>query len=177
MVMENIALLSDPVLPRFLFTLHDYASGMAVFRAAGQAGVPMSENGHPTIGFMSAPGAAGFMGEGWWQALITQMEESAGQSIPHILDFGENCGYAMMAVRGGQRLGVLGGDSAAAKAVRQLYADLGRHLFITRPPSFDLIPSLSVTTHLAAFFTRSYCERTVPDHNSPEDKPEEGFPQ
>lgn len=175
MVMKKASLLSPSFVPPHLFTLHDYASGVAVWEAASAAGVPFSKNGQPMVGFLSAPGAAGFMGVRWWLALIGEMEKHLQHPCFHILDCGESPGYAMAAAGLQQRI-VLRGDSAGTRAVKRFYEEAGGHVFITRPPSFDLIPSLSVTTHLAAYFTRSYCQGRVPDLNSPEAKPEEGFP-
>ncbi|MFT8590539.1 MAG: hypothetical protein ABF746_04865 [Acetobacter orientalis] len=156
--MENVASFLHSALPARLFTLHDYAMGVAVWQAAKQAGVPLHLNGRAAYGFISAPGAAGYMGVATWQALVQAIAKQTGFSCPHILDCGPSAGYAAMAAGHGQSLIVLQNDSAATKAVTALYAQRGGHVFITRPPSFDLIRAVSVPTHLAAYFSRSYCE-------------------
>ncbi|GAN59664.1 hypothetical protein ACI01nite_17890 [Acetobacter cibinongensis] len=160
--MENVSVLSLFSLPDRLFTLHDYASGMAVCQAARQAGVPFWQQGKAAFGFISAPGAAGYLGVVWWQTLIKTIERQANCRFPHILDCDRNAGYAMMAAMHEQRLIVLHNDSPGTQAVRALYTQRGGHVFITRPPSFDLIAPLSDATHLAAHFSQSYCKNSEP---------------
>lgn len=156
--MENVASFLHLPQPHRLFTLHDYATGMAVWQAAQHAGVALHQNGIPAYGFISGPGAAGYMGVGAWQALMAALAADTGYVCPHILDCGSSPGYAAMAAAQGQRMVVLQNDSVATKAVKAVYLELGGHVFITRPPSFDLIRPVSVPTHLAAYFSRSYCE-------------------
>ena len=158
MVMENVASFLHSALPLRLFTLHDYATGMAVWQAAQHAGIALQQNGVAAYGFISGPGAAGYMGVGAWQALMAALHADTGYACPHILDCGTSAGYAAMAAAQGQGMIVLQNESVALKAVQALYLQQGGHVFITRPPSFDLIRAVSVPTHLAAYFSRSYCE-------------------
>ncbi|WP_395495340.1 hypothetical protein [Acetobacter sp. KSO5] len=158
MVMENNPILSPSFLPYGFFTLHDYATGMAVCHAAQNAGVLTQQTSRAPFGFLSAAGAAGFMGVSWWQALIRQLEQESGCQYFHALDCGRSVGHAVMACTLGQKNVILQTDSERMAAVRVLYQTCGGHLFSVRPPSFDLTGPLSAKTHLAAYFMRSYCQ-------------------
>lgn len=158
MVMENNPLLSPSFLRLGFFTLHDYATGMAIWHAARNAGVLTQQTAMAPFGFLSAPGAAGFMGVPWWQALIRQLEQESGCQYFHALDCGSSVGHAVMARTLGQKNVILQTDSERMTAVRVLYQTSGGHLFSVRPPSFDLTGPLSAKTHLAAYFMRSYCQ-------------------
>lgn len=156
--MENVASFFGADLPRRFFTLHDYAAGMAVWQAAQQAGIAPHAQKMAPYGFISAPGAGGYMGVGWWQALMQALAAQTGYSCPHILDCSGSPGHAAMAITHGQKMIVMTDKSPATRALEALYSQQGGHVFITRPPSFGLIPPLSVSTHLAAYFSQSYCE-------------------
>ncbi|MBS0960841.1 MULTISPECIES: hypothetical protein [Acetobacter] len=118
-------------------TLHNFASGVAACQQAKEL------RPHPAFGFISAPGAAGFMGAGWWQALIRAVQEQSGYACPHILDCGADPGYALFAASQGQKLIVLEAPSPVLESVNEVYERLGGHVFSMRPPSFDLISTLS----------------------------------
>lgn len=158
MVMENTPNLFPTFLPCGFLTLHDYATGMAACAAARNAGVLTAQASVAPFGFLSAPGAAGFMGALWWQALIRQMEEETGCRYVHVLDCGSSVGHAVLARTQGQKNVILQTDPARAAAVRVLYQSEGGVFFSARPPSFDLTGPLSSKTHLAAYFMRSYCQ-------------------
>ncbi|WP_166121766.1 hypothetical protein [Acetobacter farinalis] len=171
MVTENKTILSAPFLPYGFFTLHDYATGMAVYHAAHKAGVLKPDAGMAPFGFVSAPGAAGFMGMGWWRALLGRMEEATDCRWFDALDCGSSVGHAMMALTQGQKNVILQTDSRRMDAVRSVCEIAGGLLFFARPPSFDLTAPLSSQTHLAAYFARSYCEKMVPGNRGPAIKP------
>lgn len=158
MVMENSPILSRPVLPFGFFTLHDYATGMAVCSAAREAGVLCEATALAPFGFLSAPGAAAFMGAPWWQALVRQIEQETGHRYFDLLDCGNSVGHAALARTQGQKNVILEGQSRGAVAAGVLYQASGGVLFPARPPSFDLTGPLWTKTHLAAYFMRSYCQ-------------------
>ncbi|WP_206752257.1 hypothetical protein [Acetobacter thailandicus] len=83
------------------------------------------------------------MGTGWWQALIRAVQEQSGYDCPHILDCGADPGYALFAASQGQKLIVLEAPSPVLESVNEVYERLGGHVFSMRPPSFDLISTLS----------------------------------
>lgn len=176
MVMENTPILFPSFLAYGFFTLHDYATGMAVYHAARDAGVITPQTSMAPFGFLSAPGAASFMGAPWWQALVCQVEQESGCRYFHILDCGSSVGHAVLAHTQGQKSVILHADSERTAAARVLYETGGGLLFPGRPPSFDLTAPLSSQTHLAAYFMRSYCQRMVPGNKCPDESPEEGFP-
>ncbi|WP_141325418.1 hypothetical protein [Acetobacter orleanensis] len=156
--MENSPILSPPVLPFGFFTLHDYATGMAVCHAAREAGVLNAQTALAPFGFLSAPGAACFMGAPWWQALIRQLEQASGCAYFHVLDCGTSVGHAALARTQGQKSVILEGEAERIAAAGVLYQTSGGLLFSVRPPSFDLTGPLCTKTHLAAYFMRSYCQ-------------------
>lgn len=91
------------------------------------------------VTLLSAPGAAGFAGCGWWRAMVEAARAGAPEAeMPDVLDCLDQTGRAIEALRHGlRRLILLPGaparDDAAARA-----ATLGAVLLDARPPALDL---------------------------------------
>ena len=94
--------------------------------------------GYPVL-LLSSPGAAGFAGCLWWRGLIA----AARASFPatpalDVLDCAAAPGWAMAALRAGQRLLVLDPACPAFPAVAAAAATLGARVLDHRPPVLDL---------------------------------------
>ena len=98
--------------------------GLRHARAALAPGLPVT--------LLSARGAAAYAGCGWWRALM----QACGAEID-ILDCADAAGYAMAALRIGQRTIVLEQGPAFA-AVRAAAAALGAAVLDVRPAALDL---------------------------------------
>jgi hypothetical protein len=98
--------------------------GLRDARAALAPGLPVT--------LLSARGAAVYAGCGWWRALM----QAAGAEFD-ILDCADAPGYAMAALRIGQRAIVLDPGPAFA-AVSAAAATLGAAVLADRPPALDL---------------------------------------
>jgi hypothetical protein len=98
--------------------------GLRDARAALAPGLPVT--------LLSARGAALYAGCGWWRALI----EAAGAEFD-MLDCADAPGYAMAALRIGQRVIVLDAGPAFA-AVSAAAATLGAVVLVERPAALDL---------------------------------------
>jgi len=92
-----------------------------------------------TVTLLSAPGAAGYAGCGWWRAMVEAARAAVpGVEAPDVLDCLDQTGRAIEALRYGlRRLVLLPGaparDDATARA-----AVLGTVLLDARPPALDL---------------------------------------
>jgi hypothetical protein len=83
---------------------------------------------------LSAPGAAGFLGPAWWQALLRATgAESAG-----LLDCGRAPGLALAALRLGLPRILLLAAAPGHAAIAAAAAEAGADLIDTRPPALDL---------------------------------------
>ncbi|PHY95446.1 hypothetical protein CSR02_00400 [Acetobacter pomorum] len=167
MLTKNASFFLPKLHPNKLFTIDGYESGMAACRAAREV-AGMMEGAQAGFGFLSAPGAAGFMGVGWWQALIAALEDSAGLAFWHALDCGGSAAYALGAVRMGQKCAVLQAPIPQFNAVKAVYTQESGVLFHARPPSFHLIPSLCHTSSLVGYFTDGYCQSSDPENKLPD---------
>jgi hypothetical protein len=98
--------------------------GLRHARAALAPGLPVT--------LLSARGAAIYAGCGWWRALM----QAAGAEID-ILDCADAPGYAMAALRLGQR-GIILDHGPAFVAVSAAAATLGAIVLDTRPAALDL---------------------------------------
>lgn len=98
--------------------------GLRQARAALAPGLPVT--------LLSARGAASYAGCGWWRALM----QAAGAEFD-ILDCADAPGYAMAALRIGQRAIVLDPGPAFA-AVSAAAATLGAIVLAERPVALDL---------------------------------------
>jgi hypothetical protein len=98
--------------------------GLRHARAALAPGLPVT--------LLSSRGAAIYAGCGWWRALM----QACGAEID-MLDCADAPGYAMAALRIGQRRIVLDAGPAFA-AVSAAAATLGATVFAARPEALDL---------------------------------------
>ncbi len=90
------------------------------------------------VTLLSAPGAAAFAGVAWWRALIRRAQVECGAGQDEVLDCGDAPGYAMSALRLGQRRLILAPDTPGFGAVAATAATCGATLLTARPPSLDL---------------------------------------
>jgi hypothetical protein len=94
--------------------------------------------GRPVI-LLSAQGAALFAGCLWWRALIEHSQaEFPGAVTADLLDCADAPGYAMAALRVGQRRLVLDPACPAFPAVAAAASRLGADVLPCRPPALDL---------------------------------------
>ncbi|MBV8616084.1 MAG: hypothetical protein JOY66_20255 [Acetobacteraceae bacterium] len=102
--------------------------GLADARLALAAGLPVT--------LLSAPGAALFAGVGFWHALVAQAKaEHPDVTAPDILDCGDAAGFALAALRLGQRILILEEGTPGRPAVA---AVSGATVLAARPPALDL---------------------------------------
>ena len=125
------------VLPYQAVVVHGLADAVA---ALGEA-LPVT--------LLSAPGAASFVGAGWWRALIAR----ARAAHPHtqcqdVLDCADAPGHAMAAIRLGQAILVLDPACPAFPRVATLATVLP-----TRPPALDLAER-GAARHLRAWLSQ-----------------------
>jgi len=99
--------------------------GLDQARAALRPGLPVT--------LLSARGAALYAGCGWWRALV----EQAG-AAHDILDCADAPGYAMAALRIGQRHLILDAACPGFAAVAAAAATIGARLLAERPEALDL---------------------------------------
>jgi hypothetical protein len=107
--------------------VHGFDDAMAALRP----GVPVL--------LLSAPNAAAFMGCLWWRALVLAARRACpATEAADALDCGDAPGYAMAALREGQRLLILNGASPAFPAVSNAAERLGAVVWPQRPPALDV---------------------------------------
>ena len=119
--------------------------GLRDARAALAPGLPVT--------LLSARGAAIYAGCGWWRALI----EACGAEID-ILDCADAPGYAMAALRIGQRRIVLD-PGPAFPAVSAAAATLGAIVIAERPAALDLAERGAAERRLLAWLQGDKPER------------------
>jgi hypothetical protein len=94
--------------------------------------------GRPFV-MLSAPGAAGYAGCLWWRGLVeAAADESPGLVAGDILDCGAAPGWAMAALRVGQRALVLDPACPAWARVAAAAAGLGAIVLPQAPVALDL---------------------------------------
>lgn len=114
--------------------VHDAAGAAAALALAGPRGVLL----------LSAPGAAGSLGAGWFLAMVARaaggsLRTAAGGPVEAALDCGDSPGQALAALRAGARLLVLDGACPAHAGVAAAAAELGARVLPARPgPALDL---------------------------------------
>jgi hypothetical protein len=105
--------------------------GLADVRHVLAVGVPVT--------LLSAPGAALYAGCGWWRALVDRAHaDCPAVAIDDILDCADASGYALAALRIGQRRIVLHADAPGRSAVVAIAALLGCEVLTVRPPALDM---------------------------------------
>ena len=105
--------------------------GWAHARAALAPGLPLT--------LLSTPGAALYAGCGWWAALAARARsERPDLPVADILDCADASGYAMAALRIGQRMLLLTSRAPGRAAVVAAAAELGSVVLATRPAALDM---------------------------------------
>jgi hypothetical protein len=109
--------------------VHGLAEAMAALALAGPGGVAL----------LSAPGAAGSLGPGWFLALVVQAA-AARPGVPHraILDCADAPGQALAALRAGLGWLVLDPGCPGFAAVVAAAAERNAVILQGRPPALDL---------------------------------------
>jgi hypothetical protein len=109
--------------------VHGLAEALAALDLAGPRGVLL----------LSAPGAAGSLGPGWFLAIIAAAA-AARPGVPHraALDCADAPGAALAALRAGARLLVLDPECPAFAAVLGAAKESGAAVWPARPPALDL---------------------------------------
>ena len=100
------------------------------------------------VTLLSAPGAAGYAGCGWWRAMVEAARAEAPKVspdgepgliwAPDVLDCLDQTGRAIEALRHGLRRLVLLPDAPAREDVAARVETLGAVLLDRRPPALDL---------------------------------------
>jgi hypothetical protein len=105
--------------------------GLADARAALALGKPLT--------LLSAPGAAGFAGCLWWQALVTEARAGAPETeVMDILDCADASGFAMAAIRSGVCRLVLWAEAPGHHAVAALAEREGGFVLRQAPAALDM---------------------------------------
>ena len=118
--------------PAACFTIH----GLAHLRAALSAG---AQSGRPVVA-ISAPGASGFAGAGWFAALIEQgRQEFPDVPLTAILDCADRAGDVPAALRRGITQIVFTGHPEAAVRLQDIAGQMGATVLLERPPACDLL--------------------------------------
>lgn len=106
------------------------------------------------VTLLSAPGAAGYAGCGWWRAMVEAARaEAPGVQAPDVLDCLDQSGCAVEALRHGLRRLVLLPGAPARDDVAARAATLGAALLDARPPALDLAQP-GATRRLEAWLAR-----------------------
>jgi hypothetical protein len=108
--------------------LDDARAALAAAAAAGSG-----------VTLLSAPGAAGYAGFGWWRALIA----AAREAVPHVavedvLDCDDLAGIAVEALHAGCRAIVFTGPEGQAAQLAALAEVCGARMLRAAPPALDL---------------------------------------
>jgi len=83
---------------------------------------------------VSPPGAAGYLGVGFFAALVDAARaEFPGSAIEAVMDCGDDPGWALSALRMGFKTIVLRGDRRARARVAAIARVMGAHV-VSRPP-------------------------------------------
>ncbi len=90
--------------------------------------------GPRSVLLLSAPGAAGFLGPGWWQALL----RATAAEAQGLLDCDHAPGLALAALRLGLPRVLLLAAAPGHAAVAAAAAEAGAELVAVRPPALDL---------------------------------------
>lgn len=109
--------------------VHGLDQAAAALAAAGARGVLL----------LSAPGAGGFAGAGWFLALVAAARRRHPQSrCAAALDCADAAGSALTALRAGVGIVILDGASPAFGAVAKAAGETGALLLPARPAALDL---------------------------------------
>lgn len=111
--------------------VHGLEDAVAALAAAAASGCGVT--------LLSAPGAAGYAGLGWWRALVAAAREAApGVAVEDLLDCGDLAGIAVEALHAGCRAIVFTGNVAQAEQLGALAEACGARMLRSAPPALDL---------------------------------------
>jgi hypothetical protein len=111
--------------------VHGLEEAQAALAAAAEAGCGVT--------LLSAPGAAGYAGFGWWRAMVAAAREAAPDvPVQDVLDCDDLAGIAVEALHAGCRTIVFTGDDAQAGPLGALAAACGARVLRAAPPALDL---------------------------------------
>lgn len=111
--------------------VHGLADAQVALRAAAETGVPVT--------LLSAPGAAGYGGAAWFDAVQSLAAEAVPQAIAvAVLDCGDAPGLVMGALRQGLKAIRFTGPAPVAAKLAELAAAHGATLITDRVPALDL---------------------------------------
>jgi hypothetical protein len=126
--------IADPDRPSRAVVIHNQAHALAALAA-----LPGGRRAPWRLILLSAPGAAGFLGPGWWAALVANLQprmDAVGAC--DLLDCGASAGRAMEALRIGLRGLILSPECPQFGAVLARAAPLAARLEPERPDALDL---------------------------------------
>ena len=134
--------------PAACFTIHSLDHLRAALTAAAASGLPVIA--------LSAAGASGFAGAGWFAGLVAQgRAEFPDAALIAILDCGDRGGDVVAALKLGLPRLIFTGHPLAAQRLADIAAQSGAAIQTTRPPSCDLLnsrdPFYTARTHCEAF--------------------------
>jgi hypothetical protein len=122
--------------------VHDLTQAVVALRAGAAAG--------RGVMLVSAPGAACFAGCGWWRAVVEAAMSATGVACEDLLDCADAAGYALAALRAGQRALVIDPSAPAFGAVVGAAEACGAAVWTARPAVLDLAEG-GAERHLAAW--------------------------
>lgn len=110
-----------------------------VVHGLAEATVALAEAGPDGVLLLSARGAAGSLGPGWFLTILAAAA-AAHPDVPHraALDCADQPGHALAALRAGVRLLVLDPDCPAFAPVAGAAAEVGAEVWPAPPPALDL---------------------------------------
>lgn len=112
--------------------VHDFDHARAALDAASELGV--------SVLLLSAPGAASYLGAGYFQAMVEQARaEYPSVPAPAILDCGDRPGLALAALRQGIEIVRFTGRGTAAAKIADLARKYGGEVRNDAPPALDLL--------------------------------------
>jgi hypothetical protein len=127
--------------------------GLEHLRAALTAG---AESGRPIVA-LSAVGASGYAGAGWFAGMIERGSvEFPEVALTAIFDCADRAGDVLVAFETGLKQIVFTGHPTAADRLRQIGATYGASIVAERPAAFDLIQARD-----PAYAARAFCDKPV----------------
>jgi len=118
---------ANPLPPAIV--VHGLAHAEAALAAAAELGVAVT--------LISAKGAGGYAGPGWFRAVVEQARAAQPDvEVTAVLDCGDMPGYALAALRDGAAIIRFSGDTAAK--IADIAAQYGALVIAERPEALDL---------------------------------------
>ncbi|MBK1667739.1 hypothetical protein CKO28_06790 [Rhodovibrio sodomensis] len=138
-------------MPSPAITVHSLDHARAALDAARRAGV--------SVTLLSAPGAAAYVGPGWFVQLLNQLSADERAALAGTyLDCGPRPGDALAAYRAGVSGVIFTGRSDVAEKLRALAQAHGTAFRTDRPDALDLLDLPAPDRALANYL------RTIPGH-------------